>query len=301
MNETSLLDQLQTLLLEDDRKSAQQIYSRVHRISSELNSLQSEISSVKAKVTTITDNIDDPNELVKKVDPLIEFKLAELKSNFHDIFGYEIQESVRSELNNSKDEFIESLYPALGKLVRRYVKYQFDIFLDTVSQRLENTFSWQWWLRWVKGKISGVSQQELAIQDAFGSKIEEIFIIHRNSGLLLGCDSRNNTTDVDMIASMLTAIKAFVQDAFRHSDTNNDLDTIEYGSYKIFIVDFHQYYTAAVISGVANAYFKDMFNKHITNFCERDMPKSIGEVDDKLFNGISQKLKASFKDFGTDK
>ena len=54
---------------------------------------------------------------------------------------------------------------------------------------------------------------------------------------------------------MLTAIKAFVDDAFRHS--NEELELIQYGQYQILVKDFFNFYIAVAIKGALTATLKE--------------------------------------------
>ena len=181
-------------------------------------------------------------------------------------------------------------------MIKRYVKAQFDAFVEQVSERMENAFSPTRWQDRIKAWFGGVKQEELLIKSAFASKIEEVFIIHRQSGLLLACYSRNNTTDVDMIAGMLTAIKQFVEEAFRHGE-KGALETIEYGSYKILIRDYYTYYSATVVSGYMDNKDKEALDEHLSIFCEKFIPSGIRDIDDKIYEKISNQLKLSFREY----
>lgn len=55
-----------------------------------------------------------------------------------------------------------------------------------------------------------------AFRTALPFKVEEVFVIHRESGLLLHHETRDpaSMSDSDLISGMLTAIRDFAQDAF---------------------------------------------------------------------------------------
>ena len=61
--------------------------------------------------------------------------------------------------------------------------------------------------------------------------------------------------DEDMISGMLTAIKNFVEDAFKQKDQN--LELIEYELYNLHIQSFISYYIVVVVSGTYSMVFKD--------------------------------------------
>ena len=63
------------------------------------------------------------------------------------------------------------------------------------------------------------------------------------------------TIDKDMISGMLTAIKSFVEDAFKTG--NDNLESIEYGLYNIHIQNFKTYYIAVVVHGVFDTNYQE--------------------------------------------
>ncbi len=301
MNEQSLFEQLQHILLEQDRQRTRNMDAKVEGIQSEVSDLKEEVQEIKDDVSGLKDGFENPEKFQQKVDPVLKNRITDLKVNFQHYFGHEVKETIKTELEYSRDEFIEALYPIIGQVVRRYVKYSFDGFLETVNDRMSSAFSPTRWARRVRGMFGGVSNEELMIQESITqSKIEEAFVIHMDSGLLIGSYSSNNTSDLDMIAGMLTAIKSFVKDAFQAKD-QGELETIEYGNYKILINHFHKYYIATVLSGMIDAQLKERMDVHFMEFSKKHVPDSIKDIDDRLFSSVSNKLKKSIQEFETSK
>lgn len=290
----SLFDQLQEILLQEDRRKMEYLEEKVEDIADSVDDLRNQMDNIKEDVSDVKENIDDPDKLGQLIEPLVDLRMMEWKKNFADRFGYEIREMVRKEIKDSTSEIIEAIYPVMGDLIKRYVRYQFDGFLDKVNTQVENTFSLKSWRNRIKGWLSGLSNQEVLIQETLASEIEEVFIIHRDSGLLIGFYSNNNIADVDMMAGMLTAIKQFIAGAF---NAEGNLESISHGKYTILVNDHFKYYVAAVISGKLNNTFREAFRQHVDSFSAKHMPKQIGEIDDLLFDNISKRLRKSFQNF----
>lgn len=294
-NNPYMLEQLQTLLLKEDRKKIQQLQHNSSEINADIHSLQNNLNHIKSEINSLNENYENPEKLNQKLTPLINIKIAELKENFYDAFGFEVKQVVKKELKESQDEFIELFYPIIGKMINKYMKYQFDSFLDSISERLQNTFSIKHWWKNLKALISGIKPEEIALKSALNPHIEEIFIIHIETGLLIASYSRNNTSDVDLIAPVLTAIKNFAEDAF--SQKSDSLEVIQYNNYKIILNSFHKYYVATIVSGNLTTEFKIKLNEHLLNFSQNKMPAYIQEIDSILHENISNKLKHSFQEF----
>ncbi len=268
----------------------------VEEFKEEVEEFQEEIKEFKEEVEDFKEGIEDPNMFKEKVQPVVDEKIYEVKNNFNEVFGEEMRHSIKLQIVESKEDFVEALYPLVGKLVKSYVRNEFEKLLESINGRLESAFSIRGLLNRVKSFFTGVRYEELAIRNVFGSIIEEVFIIHRESGLLIGNYSRNNTADVDMVAGMLTAIKQFSEETF-NATPDEELETIEYGSNKVVIQNFYKYYIATVISGVIDSRFKSRLNNHLINFSEKNLSKPIAQIDSELFDGISKKLKLSFYEF----
>ena len=104
---------------------------------------------------------------------------------------------------------------------------------------------------------------------------------------MLASYTRNKKIEQDIIAGMLTAIKMFVEDAFKKE--NQLLETIEYSSYKIYIQSFNKFYVAVVLSGTMSAKFKSRLDDNIMNFV-----KKISDTRNETEN-LEKQLEEQFK------
>ena len=153
--------------------------------------------------------------------------------------------------------------------------------MKLLSEKINNNFkvfSFNNFKRKVKSKVSGVDQGELLLNELSKATIEEVFVIQKGSGLLLGNYSTTEVIDKEMLSGMLTAIKSFTEDAFNKGGQN--LETIEYELFTIHIQNFHTYYIAVAISGV---YTQDFENKLEDNLLE-------------LSKGLSKKISTLSKE-----
>ena len=109
-------------------------------------------------------------------------------------------------------------------------------------------------------------------------------------GLVYSFQNTPKTDDIDedMVAGMLTAIKSFVEDAFKKSD--QDLELIEYETYSIYIQNFSSYYIAVVISGIFNATHKSALEDKLLDFAQN----TINQTDLRNKESLTKKLKAYF-------
>lgn len=261
-----LFEQLKTILLQQDRK---------------------EIDSIKQI-------LNNRSELEKRIDPIFNDKIEDLKSRFPEEFGELINQSIEGKLEESKEQLLNVIYPVLGQMIRKYVSHQFQLLKERIDDRVQNTFSSKGLISQIKSKLFGIQAGEMVLSDLDVPIIQEVYVIQRDSGLLIGNYSKGNTMDKDMIAGMLTAIKSFVEDAFQQE--NQELDLIQYGSYKIRIQNFYQYYIAVALSGSLSAKETDDLNEHIIEFANDEMNINLQLITSKLNEEISKKLEIAFKE-----
>ncbi|NNC95771.1 MAG: cell envelope biogenesis protein OmpA [Chitinophagales bacterium] len=273
MKEDELLETLKAILLEDDRLVDKHIRSELEKIRDEL--LDDEKFGSRMRIHRDAD-------------------VAFLKENFAQFFGNDVTTAIKHQIKNSQDEVIEALYPIIGKLISRFIRSEFEKLREGIDQQMSEVVSTKKWKRKFRSWISGTKESDLLISEQHPPSIEEILIIQKDSGLLLGSYSRNETVDQDMIAGMLTAIKAFVEDAFQKD--NQDLEEIDYSSYRLLIFNFHKYYLTISVSGIIDTAFREKLSNKTFDFAEKHMNKNIIEVNSDLVSEISEKLSQTYND-----
>lgn len=200
----------------------------------------------------------------KKVSPIVDEKIDDLKENFPKYFGKTITETIKVQIRESQDEVVEALYPIMGKLVKKFIVAEITKLSDSINETINNKFSISQIIkRLFKGKRT---DSEDVLQEVFEPFIEEVFVIEKDSGLLAGSYSRGQIADKDMISGMLTAIKSFVEDAF--SKEGQNLEDIKFETFQLSIQNFKSIYIATATSGVINPEFKEELLDHINNLAE---------------------------------
>ena len=219
LSEKELLNQLREILLKEDRIAFEQLQVA----------------------------LDDPIWLSERVSPIIEERMKFLKETFPKEFQGIVDEIIEKKIKASQEEILDVIYPVVGKMIKKYIAHQIQMLKDTVDETIRNTFSKKGILWRLRSVFFGIKDSDSVLYDLKDHKIEEIYVIQRDSGLLFGSASTQNTIDKDAIAGMLTAIKSFVEDAFKRD--SEDLEMIQYGTYKILLQNFYSYYIALAISG----------------------------------------------------
>ncbi len=264
-NEDLMLSMIREILLKEDRE---------------------DIADIKA-------HFDDNEKLAERINPIIEIHVESMKRKFPREYQKQVERIVERKIKASQDELLDVVYPVMGKMVRKYVNHQFLSLKEGLDDRLGQLFSFKGWYNRIKAMVMGVDESEILLRDLDHTSIEEVFIIQRDSGLLMGHFSRNETIDRDVIAGMLTAIKSFVEDAF--SKERQELELIDYGTYKIFIQSFHLYYISVILDGSISSAEKDALSAKLLDFAEKEMPNTLAnDVSPSDYETLSMQLSKYF-------
>lgn len=266
MDQKDKLKLLKDILLTEDRLFAQ--------------SITREIESLNA-------TIHQKQKLSEKVDPIIKDKLEEFVKEIPDTLGPTITKTLKEEIKNSQDAVVEALYPIMGKMIKKYIQNEIKILSEKINTQVQSKFSTKTWKRKFKSMFTGVKEEDIILSSIAKPEIEQIFIINKDSGLLSGSFSKTETIDKDMISGMLTAIKSFVEDAFKLG--NQNLESIDYELYNIHIQNFHVYYIAVVVSGAYNQSYKNTLENKLLDFSEYIVKQRITEKE------LSIELEKHFK------
>ena len=150
-----------------------------------------------------------------------------------------VEESVAHSVSHHSDKLVTSLYPLMGSLIRKSVAAFLTDFMEKTNQLIENSFTFKG-LKWrFQAWQSGVSFAQYVAAQTFVYRVEHVFLIHRETGLLLNSINLNSHTanDADLISSMLTAINDFVGDSFSINEdgAKEQLQTVSTDTFNLLI------------------------------------------------------------------
>jgi len=227
-------------------------------------------NAVNQRLDVITETIEQRAKLSEKIDPIIQEKLNEFVAEIPVTLGPTITKTLKKEIANSQDAVVEALYPIMGKMIKRYVQNEIKVLSETINKKVNSTFSLVGLKRKMRARFTGVKESDLILTESNPPTISEVFLIQKGSGILLGNYSRTETVDKEMISGMLTAIKSFVEDAFKGGTQN--LENIEYELYTIHIQNFHSFYIAVVVSGNYTRSFESQLENRLFKLSKKISP-----------------------------
>jgi len=246
----------------------------------------------REKIKDIQNKVGDPAYLQEKISPIFEEQFNQLKQNFPEEYEAKVNQLIDEKLESSQEAIVNVIYPVLGKMIKKYVTLQIQSVKDVVDERIKNTFTAKTLIQRMKASVFGVKESDVIFSDLINYQVEEAFLNEKNSGLVVGTASRGTTMDKDVVAGMMTAIKAFGEDAFKKE--KQDLSSINYDSYKIIFQNFHSYYLALVVSGSISSTQQNELGDKILDFGEEHLKEISSQDRDEYVDDISQKLHDMF-------
>lgn len=246
----------------------------------------------RSRIEQITNVIHDPINFEKKVKPIIEEEIEQLKREFPEAYQKVVSKIVAEQIEGSQEAIINMIYPAMGQMIRKFITLQFQELKEGIDSQVKNTFSSKGVWGMLKAKITGVDQSAEILSSIDDPIIEEVFIVQRDSGLLIGAASRNPTIDQDVIAGMLTAIKSFVEDAFLQGEEN--LDLIEYDRHKLLIQNFPSYFVVTAMNGSISSAERAELTDLIFEFAQNILDNKVIKWNEADFKFISKQLDQYF-------
>jgi hypothetical protein len=263
-NETVLMSQLKDLLLREDRSALEEL----QRI------------------------LNEKQLLAEKINPIVEDHLTFLRHNFPKEYAQIVNRMVEQKIKTSQTEILDIIYPVMGKMINKYIAHQFQELKESIDARINALFSKRGIIWWIRNRILGLNDADVLLASIDTPVLEEIFVIQRDSGLLLGSAALYPSVNRDVVAGMFTAIKSFVEDAFEQK--NEDLELIQYGTYKILIENMPSHYFAIALSGSISNSEGAVLRTQILEFIHNTDQLRSQNIDSNTQAEISQALENQF-------
>ncbi len=246
----------------------------------------------RAQLNRLENIVETKEDLSERVNPIIEEHLELLRQQFPDHYRQVVDRMMEEKIKSSSEDILNTIYPVLGKMIKKYIAHQFQLLREAIDQQIQRTIQrLNFWQR-LKVMFWGVKEGDLILAEIDKVQILEIFVIQRDSGILLGSASSQKTVDPDVVAGMLTAIKAFVEDAFMQGA--EDLGMIEYDQHKIYLQNFPAFFIALALSGSISENEKGRLNDNLLDFAESEITNKLIVPSEDGFAYISQQLENRF-------
>ena len=233
------LDELRNLLLAAEQADV----ARLHRRLDDPEARAEDVSLVLAEAITLRSGKDA--QLASALQPMIE-------------------EAIVRSVQRDPQTLVDALFPVMGPAIRKAISSTLAAMLQSLNQTLVEGFSVQG-LRWrLEAWRTGRPLAEVVLLRTLMYRVEQVFLIHRKTGLLLQhvSASPGAVQDADMVSGMLTAIRDFVHDSFGGTEAGG-LDAFQVGELTVWVEQGPLAVLAGVIRGNPPQDLKPIFAETI--------------------------------------
>lgn len=163
-----------------------------------------------------------------------------------------VEDAIHISVRKDVDVIATAIFPALLPGIQKAVAAAINEMTQSLNQTLEHGFSPKSFKWRLEAKLTGKSFAEVVLLHTLLYQVEQVFLIHKESGLVLQhlVASEVTAQDADMVSAMLTAIRNFVQDSF-NVDQGDSLDALRFGGLALWIEQGQEAILAGVIRGNA--------------------------------------------------
>ncbi len=200
-----------------------------------------------------------------------------------------ISPAITEGIANNKEKMIDALYPIMGGMISKYVTQAIKEMMETINQKIEQGFSVERYKRKLKAKLTGVSESELLLEESADAHVDAMFIIHKETGLLISEAhlEESRIGDPHMVASMASAIRDFINDWIAdNAQIADEIQILSYGNATLYIESAGSVYLIAFLDSEPdyeqrtqiNHFFGSLIKKYATFFQTFDGDESAPEV-----------------------
>jgi OOP family OmpA-OmpF porin len=199
--------------------------------------------------------LDDPKQYAKEVSRVLPEAIS-IRSTKDNKLTASLTPPVENILKTSVERdprtLANALFPIIGPAIRKAIAETFRRMIQSLNQTLEQSFSWQG-LKWrIEALRTGKSFAEVVLLHSLLYRVEQVFLIHRQTGLMLQHVVADTTIsqDGDLVSGMLTAIQDFAHDSFKLRG-EEALETLQIGELTVWVEQGPLAILAGVIRGNA--------------------------------------------------
>jgi|CXWL01.1.fsa_nt_gi OOP family OmpA-OmpF porin len=168
-----------------------------------------------------------------------------------------VQTALTSSVRRNPHVIAEAIAPIMGPAIRQAIVRTLQGMMQSFNQTIDHSLSPKG-LAWrIEAWRTGRPFAEVVLLHTLRFRVEQLFLIHRDTGLLLHHVASDTAVihDQQLVSGMLTAIQAFVQDTFS-TPRGQTLNTLEVGECRVLIEQDSQAILACVVRGTAPGYLR---------------------------------------------
>jgi outer membrane protein OmpA-like peptidoglycan-associated protein len=164
-----------------------------------------------------------------------------------------VESAIGESVRRNPREIASAIFPVLGPAIRKAIAETLAGLVASINSTIEHSLSPRG-LRWrVEAWRTGVPYAQIVLKHALVYRVEQVFLVHTETGLLLSHAWAPDlaASDPDLISGMLTAIRDFVADSFSPERDAGGLRQFSVGELTVIVEQGPRAMIAAVVRGQA--------------------------------------------------
>lgn len=221
------------------------------------------LGPAEAQINEIHARLADPQRQLKEVGRVLPAAIAVRSredDELADALAPTITSAIETSVRKNPQPLVDAIFPVIGPAIRRAISAALSGMVQSLNQSLAHSFSAQG-LKWrFEAWRTGKPFAEVALLHTLLYRVEQVFLIHKETGLLLQhvVAGQAAVQDADMVSGMLTAIQDFVHDSFS-TGAGDQLETLQVGELTVWIEQGPLAILAGVIRGTAPQELRGVF------------------------------------------
>ena len=238
------------------------------------------LAADEAEVVRLQQRLEDPRSRAEDVSRVLPEAIT-IRSGedrqLTDALMPTVEEAIVRSVRRNPVVLVDALFPVMGPAIRKSISNTLAEMLESLNTTLGQSFSAHGF-RWrIEAWRTGKSFSEVVLLRTLLFRVEQVFLIHRKTGLLLQHVSAGGAgvQDTDMISGMLTAIRDFVHDSFGGMEADG-LHAFQVGQFTVWVEQGPLAILAGVIRGSPPRELRGVFTEAIEKI-HHDQAQALAE------------------------
>lgn len=171
-----------------------------------------------------------------------------------DALSAPVASALGTAVREQRQTIVDALFPIIGPAIRKAIVEALRDFSDGFNRALESSLTPRG-LKWrFEAWRTGVPYAQVVLKNTLSFRLDHLFLIERDSGLVIARESAPEVADLDAdaISGMLTAIGDFVRDSVG-GDAPGSLASATVGEHLLWVVEGPRANLAVFLRGVPPA------------------------------------------------
>ncbi|MBS0151490.1 MAG: hypothetical protein JSR31_11165 [Nitrospira sp.] len=163
-------------------------------------------------------------------------------------------------VRKSPQTIVDAIAPIMGPAIRQAITRALQSMTEAFNHSLDEGLSFRGFQWRLEAWRTGRPFAEVVLLHRLRYRVDQVFLIHRETGLLLHHIAAEGVVvqDQHVLSGMLTAIQHYVQDSFGASQ-DQTLNQFQVGEWTVWVEQGSRAYLAGVIRGTPPASLRERF------------------------------------------